>query len=375
MRFLTFACVVAFGMLTHQSLRADVVHRRAGMPAIQGRIVKFDDAGVTIDRGASQPEFVRWDFVRDFQVDRAEPGLAPYREISVSLWRARTRLERNDFALAEPIFERLFQHYRGQSNEASLLVAEGLLRCRLIRGANEAAVLPALEAIRMRRTIKPASPIFAGLPQVFDDVTSLCSQLPPVWVVSSELVQLERELSVYNAGIDTTVASLATLYLKAVRHQIGAGQDEQQRTLAADHPGVAYLTLIMELHDPAPARRAAACDALLRDSPNAPPWQAAWNAYFIGVSRLAETDATPHDAGLVNLATVPARYGEAQPYLAGLAIARLAEACEIAGEAAAAGSLRNELLVRFPTHPVLATMKRSVAILNARPLSAVKESL
>lgn len=361
--------------LAPQSLCADVVHRRAGMPSVEGRIVKFDDAGITVDRKLPQAEFIRWDFVRDFQIDRVEPGLAPYREIAANLWRARTRLERQDFAMAEPIFERLFQRYRGQTHETSLVVAEGLLRCRLMRGANDAAVIPALEAIRMRRALNSTAPIFAGLPPLFDEVTSLCTQLPPAWVVTAALVQLERELAVYNAGTDTTVASMATLYLKAVRHHIGTRQDEQQRTLAADHPGVAYLVLIVDVFDPAPYKREAARDWLLRNVADAPPWQAAWSCYFAGQSRLAETESAQHDGGMVNLACVPARYGEAQSFLAGLAIARLAEACDALGESAAAASLRTELQVRFPAHPVLATFKRSVAGATARPFSVEKESL
>lgn len=330
---------------------ADVIHRRIGMASVEGRIVKFDDAGVTVERGLPQPEFIRWDHVRDFVIDRPEPGLEPYREIAANLWRARTRLERHDAVLAEPLFERLFDRYRGQTHETALLVAEGLLRCRLLRGANDAAVIPALETMRIRRAIQTALPIFSGLAPIFDEQTSLCVELPPAWVVSTNLIHLERDLPAYNAGTDTVVASIANLYLKALRQQIGARQQEQ-RTLAAEHPGVAFLSSLLDANDADDQTRAAARQALLAAVDAAPAWQAAWSRYVIGVSFLAESDSTHHDAGMVNLAYLPARYGEAQPYLTGLALARMADACETAGETAAANSLRNELLARFPHHPV-----------------------
>jgi hypothetical protein len=374
-RLAPFVCFVSVISGHAIESAADVVHRRAGMPSVEGRISKFDDAGVTVERGLPQPEFIRWDFVRDIQIDRAEPGLAPYREIAANLWRARTRLERLDAALAEPIFERLFQRYRGQSHETALIVAEGLLRCRLMRGGNDAAVIPALETIRIRRAIKSAGHAFAGLPAIFDEQTSLCIELPPVWVMSTGLAPLERELSTYNAGTDTTVAALANLYLKALRHQIGARQDENQRALAADHPGVTYLAAVVDLHHPDPQMRAASREFMLRDVNAAPPWQAAWARYFAGDSLLAEADTALHDAGMVNLAYLPARYGEAQPYLTGLALARLAEQCDSAGESAAAKSLRNELLVRFPHHPALATVKKTAANVTGHSFAVQKESL
>jgi hypothetical protein len=356
-----------------QNASADVVHRRAGMPSVEGRITKFDDAGITVDRRMPEPEFIRWDFVREIEIDRTEPGLQPYREVAANLWRARTRLERQDAALAEPIFERLFQRYRGQTSETALLVAEGLLRCRLMRGANDAAVIAALETIRMRRAIKPASQSFAGLAPIWDEQTSLCVELPPVWVMSNSLVQLERELAAYNAGNDTTVAAMANLYLKAVRYQIGVRQDSDQRTLSAEHPGVALLSGIVELHNPEPQRRAAAREILLRDLHAVPAWQAAWACYFTGASLLAESDPAQHDAGMVNLAYLPARYGDSQSYLAGMAMANLADACDAEGESAAAASLRNELFARFPQHPALSTTKRAAVNSNVTSRTAEKE--
>src|ERR1043165_1581706 len=185
---------VVAATITFNSFAADVVHQRGGAASLEGRIVTIDDAGVTIQRDFPQPDFIRWDLVRDVVMEHRDPALEKYREDAANLWRARTRLERHDEAMAEPLFEQLFGKYRARTHETALLVAEGLLRCRLARGANESAVIPALETARLRRALPNASKVFSTLPAVLEPRTSLCPWLPPAWVVSPVLTKMEREL-------------------------------------------------------------------------------------------------------------------------------------------------------------------------------------
>jgi len=81
-------------------------------------------------------------------------------------------------------------------------------------------------------------------------------------------------------------------------------------------------------------------------------WSEAWARFHIGRSLLGETGIGPRKRGMVSLLHLPARFGRDRPYLAGLALARVAAAMEEAGEAEAAARLRLELTRRFPNHPV-----------------------
>lgn len=352
----------------------DVVHRRGDLPAIEGRIVQIDDGGLTVDVGAGDPQFVRWDLVRDVVTDEPNSIVDRYREDAENLWRARSRLERNDAALAEPLFERLFEKYRGQTNETAIVVAEGLLRCRLARGAHDAAVIPALETARLHRAIRHAPSAYASLSPVMDERTSLCTFLPPAWVTTPMLIKVERDLGAYNAGTDTVVAAFAVLYRRAAQQQLAIRVDESERVLAADHAGVALLRMMVELGSSDPARRTTMRAAALRGTASAPNWMQAWTYYFVGLSLMQESDPAQHNRGLVTLAYLPARFGVVQPHLTGLALAKIAEACDASGQLDAASSLRIELATRFPHHPVLASIKRKPAHIHDRNVELSKES-
>ena len=137
--------------LASGSLRADGVERRGTEGAIEGRITRVDDAGVHVASPQGADHFVPWDRVRRVDSRHPPPGLDRWMPVAVELWRARSRVERNDTSLAEPLLERLFERYRGKTHTTALVVAEGLLRCRLAHSAHARAVIPALEVARLRR--------------------------------------------------------------------------------------------------------------------------------------------------------------------------------------------------------------------------------
>jgi len=356
--------VIAMGIPVGRAY-GDTIERRGTEPKLEGRVAKIDDAGVELSSESGARYTVPWDRVRRVVMDHSSPALDEFKETAANLWRARTRLERNDAALAEPLFERLFEAYRGRKHETALVVCEGLLRCRLARGGQDLAVIPALEVARLRRAgIKTAS--YSTMPPVLDERTGLCTSLAPAWATVSGLIKVEHDLASYDAQGDTAVAALATLYRQAIRRQLGMELLPEEKPLAADQPGVILLRTILDLSSKDAKQRNSARDSLTRDLASLPNWAQAWTRYFIGVSLLAESGVGRQQSGLLSLAYLPARFGSEQPYLAGLALAKLAEACDTSGETAAATSLRADLASRFPNHPVLSAVNRTASAATTR---------
>lgn len=325
-----------------------VVHRRGHEPSITGEITRIEWEGVTLQTDGGV-RTVRLDLVRSIEFDTPNARWKELQEHSEMLWRARTRLERHDSAMAEPLFERLFEHTRGQSHAVALIVAEGLLRCRLIRGANDLAVLPALETIRLRRSVQSASGIYASLTPILDENTWLCTQLPPIWSKGSDLHAIEGDVSQYDARKDEVVAAIARNYHRAIQqalgHRIEEGVDSR---VAIDHPGVTLLRLLVDAGSPSEPQRAAARQSLTAQLDSAPRWMQGWMHVAIGLSLQLEADEVSRRTGMVHLTYLPARYATAQPYLAGVSLAKLIDWCDATGEVAAADTLRQELATRFP---------------------------
>src|SRR5690606_26027526 len=118
-------------------------------PAPPGEIVTVDEQGVTV-RGDATQTVISWDRIRTVSGDHAAIA-ANHANVADRLWRARTRIERGDWRLGEPLFEGLFATYGALTGPASAVAAEGLLRCRLRRGAQAASVEPWLALVRIRR--------------------------------------------------------------------------------------------------------------------------------------------------------------------------------------------------------------------------------
>lgn len=353
------SCIAAFALSV--SAFGDHVERRGSEAALEGTIRLMDDNGVSIQSATGAEMLVTWDHVR--KITTNDPSLkskaSEFQDTATALWRARSRLERGDYALAEPLFERLFAQYRGRPNETALIVSEGLLRCRLQRSANDAAVLPALETIRLRRKgVKTSA--YQSLSPLFDEATSLCVRLPPAWTPSATLPRVEIDLKTYDAQGDTTVAAIASLYRTAIRQQLGLAA-EDVRKLADDQPGVVLLQLLVKGLDPDAGQRAVSRTALEKRLPDLPAWAQAWCRYVIGVSLLAETGVGRHEAALVSLAYMPASYQRDQPYLAALALAMMVLELQRMGESESAAALRSDLIRDFPNHPALGLLEAAPA--------------
>jgi hypothetical protein len=318
---------------------ADVVVERRGDEApVEGTLLRDDDAGVRIRSLLGAEHFVPWDRIRDIRTDHPIQGLEERLRVATELWRARSRVERRDAALAEPILERHFERYRSATHEAALVVAEGLLRCRVARGDHVLAVIPALEVARMRRAgVTTAS--YSGLDAIIDEPAALCPALAPVWMPTPLLEPLERELASYDAQGDQVVGAIAALYRALLRQALR--RPIESLPPLPDHEGVELLRLLLECGDADAERRF--------DRP--PEWAEAWARFHVGMSLLAEDGLGRRQQGMVSLTHVPARFARSQPHLARLALVALAEALDQTGDRAAADSLRGEIARNFPDQP------------------------
>ncbi len=360
---LTIAAL-SFGTVVVQD---DVVMRRGSEPTLIGKITRIDESGIAVRSASGAEHSVTWDRVRGISTEdpSIQRSIDLHRDAAERLWRARLRLERGDTALAEPLFERLFAEYRGRTHETALIVAEGLLRCRLSRAAHDTALIPALEVSRLRRKGIRSS-AYEAMPVLFDEATSLCTKLPPAWAAGAGLARVESDLKTYDAGGDTAVAAIASLYRMAARQHLNLPA-ESVPSIAADHEGVMLLRQLASCTDEDAAVRATARSALEKNLADLPGWAQAWARYAIGQSLLREPGeggGGRREAALVNLAYLPATFQRDQPYLAGLALATICTQLQRMGATEEAAMLRAELIRLYPNHPALSMLDASAVSLS-----------
>lgn len=351
-------CIMVLLLLcmTAAAAAADVIERRGAEPVLTGAVTMIDGNGVKLRSESGAVHTVPWDRVRNVRAAITDPTLPQRLETAERLWRARSRLERGDASLAEPLFERLFEQYQGKTHETALVVAEGLLRCRLARLDHSRAVVAALEVMRLRRAgVQTVS--YASLPSVLDEQYELCTALAPAWVHHRGVAALERALGSYDSGDDRVVAAVAVEYRRAALRQLGRAVEPDDPTLARDsepeHDGVELLRLMVDAGEPGRVGRDAR-HALQQRLDALPGWARGWAHYTIGSAELGEDDIDARLRGLVHLLHLPAGGPDAQlEYLTGLALDEAADGLEAIGRADAARTLRLELAQKHPGHPVL----------------------
>ncbi len=353
MRRIAITCLMS-SIIVNSVTQGGVIHRRGGVPPLVAPIIAIDDAGVQVRIPDGSVRIIAWDVVRDLEPDMVDPSLGEKLRVARDLWRARSRVQRNDPVLAEPLFERLFAQYRGRTSETAWIVAEGLLRCRLARGAHEMAVIPYLEILRLdRRGINTDR--YDMLPPVYDRQTQLCPQLAPVWADVGALGKLRRDLEAFDAQGDEVVAACVDLYALATRmpgselHNL----DDFEALTPTNHEGLELMRMSLQALLEDQDLRSAARQRLLNVDASMPDWTLAWVRVFVGTSFLLESDVALKRQGMVSLAYLPAQFAGTNPYLAGLALARLAQTLDTFGQDAQAKAIRAELVRRFPGHPIL----------------------
>ena len=275
-----------------------------------------------------------------------DPALATawenYRPVAEELWRARSRLQRGDAKLSEPLFERHFERLvqEDEDSELRLIVAEGLLRARLAHGAVEAALPAALETIRLRRAGVSTSR-YAMLPSVIDEDLWLVPALPPIPTDESRSTALLVTLAPWLESEDTYVAALASGYIAMAR-----GTLERSGGTGA---GLQMVGSILDAESADPAVRAAARERLreVLDEEDTRAWIHAWYRWFLARSMLMEPDVDV-DGALIELLHIPAVHGARSPALASRALMLAADILERDGRFSEAALLRREQVVTQP---------------------------
>ena len=211
-------------VLTGSAAHGDVVQRRGAADPLEGTVTVGPD-GARVRTATNAIHVVPWDRVRAVETD--DPALRVmverWADTADALWRARSRVERQDTTAAEPLLVRAFDETIGATHETALVVAEGVLRCRLARGANDEAIIPALECIRLRAAgVQTDS--YAALAPIHDAATGLLPMLPP-WFVETRSSSAQRAaswttyLTAHGTRADTT--PIGQLYLDALRRTAG----------------------------------------------------------------------------------------------------------------------------------------------------------
>lgn len=390
------AAATAAALLATSSLAQ--VELRRGEPPPAGQVAIVDELGVTVrqeqEGAAPVLTIISWDRVRAVTGEHAAEA-ASLADTADRVWRARTRIERGDWRLGEPLFERLFAEYGTLNGPTSAVIAEGLLRCRLRRGAQAAAVGPWVSLVRILRDhalapaaapasqegASPAASEWIGgeidLPPIIDAPTLLAPALPPIWLPGPAVDALTNspELAIKGGG-DPVAEALADLYRVAAAFEAGREPLLPDRP-ASSHPGVALVRDVVAARIGDAGQRAAARDALqARLSAEPAPWIQVWCHAGIGRSLLREADEDLRRQGVLHLLNIPASYGADDPYLAGLALAESAVAMADMGDADSAAALRAELESHFSDHPALAwpPLRRAGLPDQARPNQAEPES-
>ncbi len=307
---LLIAIVSVLGSLSAAWLPADEVVLRGGAVR-QGTVIDVADGGVSLEVSTGAVEVLSWDRVRRVSGPR-DADAAKYAAIADTAWRARYRLERGDPVMAGPLFETLYERYRGHLSPTALVVSEGVLRCRLQAGAAKTEILePYLQLLRLRRSGVPAT-AFLDLEPILDAETQLLFALPPLLLFTGAEAGLEgTELALDQ---DPVVRALAELYDCAL-----ARAREPSRptpSLQVEHPGVELLHLLLSAQSASEAARREARQRL-RDLQvgGGQDWLRAWRRAGLGLSLCRQDDTESRLEGVLELLQVPLLYGETLPEL------------------------------------------------------------
>ncbi len=364
------SCVLAWSapMFAQMDAQASLA-LRDGEPTPSGRITAISIGGVTITSPeGDQPKVVTlgWDRIAEVNGAEAQSQAKDFLALAEPAWRARIRLSRGDAPGAEPLLEPLFARLEGQSGPTACTVASGLLRCRLVRQAQSAAVRPwlALVASGEPETIFDTPQIAADgivVSPVTDTSTGLAPALPPIWLPGPSL----QAMMVQGKGAPATTPGassparlranlLGDLYIASARALTG-----QPVAITPRPSSDAAVTLVWDVVAATAGtteQRAEARGqlALRLADEQIPQWMEAWCRVALGRSMLKDGDADQKLLGMVHLLNVPARLDQVSPYLAGVAIVDVAQAQERMGHADAAARLWRQLEDRFPGHPAMA---------------------
>lgn len=312
------------------------VHVRGQATPVEGVALPSGRGGLNLQVG-STTRTIPW---MDIASLDSQAGID---EDLVALWqagqdvhRAMRRVERGDLSGAEPLFAEHFRSGPDDVRALDLACADGLMRCRIDRGAMAQAVVPMLQAARALR--RGAS---TGWIPIVDEQTAWCPWIAPAWLDEDAAARCGVVLDQWDAGGDPVLEAARADWLAVARGQPVSG----------DRASITGLTARAIWGDATTRQEAveALTDAVELDEDQT----RAWRDWAVGCALLQDAGQGRRREALSTLARIPALYGDAHPYLAGMAAAVMA--CELTrdGRLEAAESLRQELQTRWPGHPVL----------------------
>jgi hypothetical protein len=338
----------------------------AGAAAEPGVFVSADEGGVTTTNGDGKARVISWDKVRSL-------GDAPSVQTPTwaeALWRARARIEREDYSGAEPLLESIaagMESTGGLASGASgAVLYEGVLRCRLHRGVHTAAVGPYFAWRRATGLAISADARAAWIggsirgAQVIDGRTGLCTELPPIWLNEPALTRaaIAKEDWDRLAPAGSVADPLIAWYRASMLYESAASEEEanEARALAVktvstsvtDAERLVQSIVLSRLGDDKARADARAALENRLSGEEVEGWLEAWCRAAIGRSLVHETDAELRRRGVLQLLHVPARLGRTAPGLAAICLAEAANALNEMGDAAGAWALKSELVTRYP---------------------------
>ena len=256
----------------------------------------------------------------------------------------------------------------GRTDRSALVVAEGLLRGRLARGAREGAVLPWLEAWRMKQA-GVETPAYGRMKPVMDLNSGLCPSLAPAWIDSPALRVMVTDLGMYIPIDSPVVEEVSRLYLQSAQRvlhmipdpsiggdegEVTGGEEASVRREAGRSVSVMFVKAFTDAVSPATgAEERKRAEKRLSVWVSDAGWKGACAHFARGETRINSGDEDEEQRGLVDLLYVPSEYVEQDWYLAGLALADCVRYLDMHGRVDAAASLRDDLVKEFADHPVV----------------------
>ncbi|GJQ30328.1 MAG: hypothetical protein HBSAPP03_22120 [Phycisphaerae bacterium] len=338
----------AWGQPIHLELRGND-------PALVGELAKADEDAVVLTlRG--EPRVIGWDRVR-----RVSPDTAAPRELLArgeQLWRARVRVEKGDYAGAEPLLDDLSLIYMGRTGPTAAAFALTLLECRLNRGAHAQAVVAMVAYAgavgegrdQWQEPTSAREPRLGQLPAalVWDETWGLSPLTPPMWVDIPAVRAFAREAIPAAPGRAT---ALASLYKASAAFE--CGELVVMPEARGSDPGLQLVfDIVAARTGEADVRREARGRLQGRIQSDTPAWLAGWCLAAIGRSLLVEADRDQRLLGVAELLAIPAVHERLNPGLTALCLAQAAVAMDDLGDTQGAQTLRNELTMKFPAHPI-----------------------
>ena len=307
----------------------DIVHLR-DLSTITCSIVSWSIDGLRITKGSEEEQIVLpWHTVRLIESDDVGASFEAHLSRGELLWRAKSRLLRGDINLASPLFEEACIQLKNTDGADAFLAAEGLLRCQVALGNVNQSLLPWLLTLKHYEN-NESSP-FPTLAPILDKETLLCPYLPPVW----STLFIKNTLSTFS-GSQPKLNEITAVLLKG------------STAKAQSFHGAHFLQTMYILMDPVhPKYRETRKE--LDESKELVTWKLAWGTYSTAIGLLKQEQE--QDAAMLKLADVASTYGKLNPWIAGAAMATLADQLDEQGLTKASANVRAEMKRVFPNHP------------------------